>query len=216
MPQELTAERHVMVDDQIMARGVVDERVLAAMRAVPRHELVPPEVAAYAYLDMPLPIGGGKTISQPYIVAVMTELARVDPGDRVLEIGTGSGYQAAVLAELGAEVWSIEIDPRLAMLAQTALPRLGYGRVNLRLGDGYQGWPEHAPFDAIVVTAAPPRIPQPLREQLALGGRMVIPVGDRRQELIVTTRISAHEFHDEHVFPVMFVPMTGQAQHGLY
>jgi protein-L-isoaspartate(D-aspartate) O-methyltransferase len=216
MNQELTAERHVMVDDQIMARGVVDERVLAAMRAVPRHELVPPEVAAYAYLDMPLPIGGGKTISQPYIVAVMTELARVDPGDRVLEIGTGSGYQAAVLAELGAEVWSIEIDPRLALLAQSALPRLGYGRVNLRLGDGYQGWPEHAPFDAIVVTAAPPRIPQPLREQLALGGRMVIPVGDRRQELIVITRISAGEFHDEHVFPVMFVPMTGQAQRGMY
>jgi protein-L-isoaspartate(D-aspartate) O-methyltransferase len=216
MTLELSAERHVMVEDQIESRGVIDERVLDAMRAVPRHELVPPEVARYAYLDMPLPIGGGKTISQPYIVAVMTELARVEPGDRVLEIGTGSGYQAAVLAELGAEVWSIEIDPRLAMLAQAALPRLGYGGVHLRLGDGYQGWPEHAPFDAVIVTAAPPRIPQPLRDQLAIGGRMVIPVGERRQELVVTTRITDREYHDEHVFPVMFVPMTGQAQTGLH
>jgi protein-L-isoaspartate(D-aspartate) O-methyltransferase len=215
MSLELTADRHVMVEEQIATRGVVDERVLEAMRVVPRHELVPPEVAQYAYLDMPLPIGGGKTISQPYIVAVMTELARVEPGDRVLEIGTGSGYQAAVLAALGAEVWSIEIDPRLALLAQKALPRLGYGAVHLRLGDGYQGWHEHAPFDAILVTAAPPRIPQPLREQLAVGGRMVIPVGERHQELVVTTRTSERDYHDEHVFPVMFVPMTGQAQHGM-
>jgi protein-L-isoaspartate(D-aspartate) O-methyltransferase len=208
----LNPERHVMVEEQIESRGVVDERVLEAMRTVPRHELVPHEVASCAYLDMPLPIGGGKTISQPYIVALMTELARVEPGDRVLEVGTGSGYQAAVLAELGAEVWSIEIDPRLLQLAQEALPRLGYGAVRLRLGDGYHGWPEEAPFDAIIVTAASPHIPAPLREQLAIGGRMVIPVGDHHQELLVITRTSAHEYHQENVIPVQFVPLTGHAR----
>jgi protein-L-isoaspartate(D-aspartate) O-methyltransferase len=211
MPAERADERDAMVEDQIVARGVTDQRVLAAMRAVPRHELVPPEVARYAYLDMPLPIGGGKTISQPYIVAVMSELARIEIGDRVLEIGTGSGYQAAVLAELGAEVFTIEIDPRLALLAGETLPRLGYDEINLRVGDGYRGWPEEAPFDAILVTAAPRRIPQTLRDQLGPGGRMVIPVGEHSQELVVTTRLASGDFHDEYAFPVMFVPMTGHA-----
>ena len=204
--------RNHMVDTQIVARGLHDPAVLAAMRTVPRHELVPPEVASHAYEDMPLPIGGGKTISQPYVVAVMSELARVTPGARVLEVGTGSGYQAAVLSALGADVYSIEIDERLAALAREALPRLGYGAVHLRTGDGYLGWPEAAPFPAILVTAAPPRIPPPLLDQLTVGGRLVIPVGEQRQELLVVTRTGAASWVTEHVFPVAFVPMTGQAQ----
>jgi protein-L-isoaspartate(D-aspartate) O-methyltransferase len=199
-----------MVTEQIEARGVRDPRVLEAMRKVPRHEFVPREQRPYAYADHPLPIGHQQTISQPYIVAAMTELAQVRPGARVLEIGTGSGYQAAVLAELGAEVYSIEIVEPLARSAAATLERLGY-RVQVRAGDGYQGWPEHAPFEAIVVTAAPPRIPEPLKQQLAEGGRLVIPVGDFYQELVVLTRRGG-ELERRSVFPVRFVPMTGEAQ----
>lgn len=200
-----------MVREQIERRGVDDPRVLEAMHAVPRHAFVPEEAARFAYRDRPLPIGQGQTISQPYIVAAMTELARVGPGDKVLEVGTGSGYQAAILHALGATVLSIEIVKDLAESAKARLARLGYKRVTVRHGDGYAGWPEHAPFDAILVTAAPPHIPEPLKQQLKVGGRMVVPVGDTFQELVVLTR-TPDGYARERVFPVRFVPMTGQAQ----
>jgi protein-L-isoaspartate(D-aspartate) O-methyltransferase len=182
------------------------------MRKVPRHEFVPESVRRAAYDDRPLPIGQGQTISQPYIVALMTELARLTPESRVLEVGTGSGYQAAVLAELVAEVYTVEIVPELARRAEGDLTRLGYKNVYLRLGDGYLGWPELAPFDAIVVTAAPEKIPPPLLEQLKVGGRLVIPVGDYFQELKVVTR-TAEGYREEIGGSVRFVPMTGRAQH---
>jgi protein-L-isoaspartate(D-aspartate) O-methyltransferase len=202
-----------MVDEQIAARGIADARVLDAMRRVPRHELMPAEVRDQAYEDHPVPIGFDQTISQPYIVAVMTEAAKVEPGDRVLEVGTGSGYQAAVLAELGADVYSIEIVEPLAQRTAVDLERIGYGRIHLRTGDGYRGWPDAAPFDAVIVTAAPPEVPAPLIEQLAVGGRLVIPVGEDGgvQELRVITR-TADGSTTETLFPVRFVPMTGEAQ----
>ncbi len=203
--------RTVMVAEQIAARGVRDERVLRAMRVVKRHEFVPAELREHAYADRPLPIGFEQTISQPYIVAVMTELAALKDDSRVLEIGTGSGYQAAVLAEIAASVYSIEIVEPLARRTAAELARLGYGRIRLRIGDGYQGWAEAAPFDAIVVTAAPPRIPEPLKQQLVIGGRLVIPVGEYYQELRVLTRTD-DGFTERSVFPVRFVPMTGEAQ----
>lgn len=205
------AARERMVTEQIVARGVKDERVLAAMRAVPRHEFIPGPGRDHAYEDHPVPIGHDQTISQPYIVAVMSELAALDGDARVLEIGTGSGYQAAVLAELAGEVYSVEILEPLARQAGDTLARLGYGKVTVRSGDGYAGWPEHAPYDAIIVTAAPPSIPQPLRDQLAVGGRLVIPVGDHYQELRVLTRTESG-WDERTVFPVRFVPMTGAAQ----
>jgi protein-L-isoaspartate(D-aspartate) O-methyltransferase len=205
-------ERRTMVESQITARGVTDPAVLEAVRKVPRHRFVPESRQKYAYEDRPLPIGHGQTISQPYIVALMTELADVKPGDRVLEVGTGSGYQAAMLAELGVRVYSIEIIEPLAEQAKAALAATGYAdRVELRVGDGYAGWPEHAPFDAIVVTAAPPRIPEPLKQQLRVGGRLVIPVGQSFQRLLRITRTEAG-FEEENVLPVRFVPMTGRAQ----
>jgi protein-L-isoaspartate(D-aspartate) O-methyltransferase len=179
------AARARMVTDTIASRDVKDARVLAAMRKVPRHEFVPANVRGRAYDDAPVPIGHGQTASQPYIVAVMTELAELGPDSRVLEIGTGSGYQAAVLAEVAGEVWSIELLEPLATSARRTLERLGYGRVHLRQGDGYRGWPEAAPFDAIVVTAAPPEVPKALLDQLAMGGRLVVPVGTDEQELEV-------------------------------
>ena len=200
-----------MVAQQIAARGVRDERVLAALRAVPRHAFVPGDLDAVAYEDRPLTIGEGQTISQPYIVGIMTELAELGPLSRVLEIGTGSGYQTAVLAEIAAEVYSIEIVASLARRAAEVLTRLGYHDVHLRIGDGYAGWPEAAPYDAIVVTAAPPHVPQPLLAQLAIGGRMVIPVGDRWQELVVMRRTETG-YAESRVFRVAFVPMTGEAQ----
>jgi protein-L-isoaspartate(D-aspartate) O-methyltransferase len=202
--------RYLMVRDHLEARGIRDARVLFAMRRVPREEFVPPEARALAYEDHPLPIGHAQTISQPYVVATMTQAARLSPGDRVLEVGTGSGYQAAVLAELGAEVYSIEIVEPLGEQAAAVLSRLGY-RVHTRLGDGYRGWPEAAPFEAIVVTAAPAVVPQPLLDQLADGGRLVIPVGEEFQELRVITRRGA-ELQTETLFPVRFVPMTGEAR----
>jgi protein-L-isoaspartate(D-aspartate) O-methyltransferase len=184
--------------------------VLAAMRAVPRHELVPADQRGRAYADRPLPIGHGQTISQPYIVALMTELARAGPDDVVLEVGTGSGYQAAVLAACGARVYSIEIVDPLAKRAARDLARLGYEGVTVKSGDGYAGWPEHAPFDAILVTAAAPRVPEALLAQLKVGGRLVIPVGETGalQRLEVHERTeSGWTVHD--VAPVRFVPMTG-------
>jgi protein-L-isoaspartate(D-aspartate) O-methyltransferase len=204
-------ERAHMVTDQLIARGIRDPRVLAAMREVPRHAFVPEALVDFAYEDHPLPIGYEQTISQPYIVAVMSELAQVSPADRMLEIGTGSGYQAAVLARLAREVYSIEIVAPLAERAQKTLADLGIGNVFVRAGDGYQGWPEHAPFAAILVTAAPPAVPEPLKQQLALGGRLVIPVGSAEQELLVLTR-TQEGFEQRQVLPVRFVPMTGEAQ----
>jgi len=200
-----------MVETQIEARGVSAPRVLAAMRRVERHRFVPPAARGQAYADHPLPIGHQQTISQPYIVALMTELVRPGPDTKVLEIGTGSGYQAAVLAECAGEVYTIEIVPELGRETADLLPRLGYDKIHTRIGDGFDGWPDEAPFDAIVVTAAPPRIPQPLLDQLAPGGRLVIPVGQGFQQLVLVTR-TADGFDRRTITPVRFVPMTGKAQ----
>lgn len=209
---ERQRERDDMVDTQLVRRGIRSPAVLAAMRAVPRHRFVPAEATADAYGDHPLSIGHGVTISQPYVVALMSELAAIEPGDRVLEIGAGSGYQAAVLAELGAEVYTVEILEPLAEAARARLRELGYGdRVHLRVGDGARGWPEHAPYAAIVVTAAPPTLPPALKEQLALGGRLVAPIGGVDQSLVVVTR-SRRGFTTRDHGAVRFVPMTGEAQ----
>ena len=201
------AARSAMVAEQIEDRGVHDPEVLRAMRAVPRHEFVPVELRAEAYEDQPLPIGDGQTISQPYVVAFMTEAAAVRPGTRVLEIGTGSGYQAAVLAEVGADVYTIEIVPALARSARAALARAGYERVHARTGDGHAGWPEAAPFDAIVVTAAAPEVPPALLAQLAPGGRLVMPVGDAWQEVEIHER-TGKGITVTRVLPVRFVPLV--------
>jgi len=205
------AERAEMVRSQIAARDIRDPRVLEAMREVPRHRFVPLASRDHAYEDRPLPIGFGQTISQPYIVAAMTELLRPKATDRVLEIGTGSGYQAAVISRLVAKVYSIEIVPELAERAAQTLAALGYVNVEVKSGDGYRGIPEQAPFDGILVTAAPDEIPQPLIDQLAVGGRMVIPVGDLDQRLTVVEK-SARGISKHTVFPVRFVPMTGEAE----
>lgn len=211
MDDDYGAARERMVDRQIAARGVRDEHVLRAMRSVPRHEFVPESLRREAYDDRPLPIGSAQTISQPYIVAVMCELAQLEPGARVLDVGTGSGYQAAVLAAMGAEVYSIEIVEELAESSSATLSRTGYASVRVRHGDGYQGWPEVAPFRAILVAAAAPRIPPALIEQLELGGRLVIPVGNVDQELQVHVR-SESGVHVERSLPVRFVPMTGRVR----
>jgi len=210
---ERAAERERMVAQQIEARGVSDERVLAAMRAVPRHLFVPAELRARAYEDGPLPIGLGQTISQPYIVAVMTEVLALGPESRVLEIGSGSGYQAAVLAEITPHVFTIEIVPALGERAARTLVELGYGAVRCRIGDGYFGWPEEAPFDAIVVTAAPGFVPPKLVEQLAEKGRMCLPVGAGPwdQELLLITKEAGRPV-ERNLGGVRFVPMTGAAQ----
>jgi len=208
---ELEQDRERMVEEQIVARGVRDPRVLAALRTVPRHEFVPPAERGHAYEDRPLPIGAGQTISQPYIVAVMTELLLLEGDERVLEIGTGSGYQAAVLARLAREVYTIEIVPELATRAEADLRRLGFANVHVRQGDGYRGWPEEAPFDAILVTAAPEHVPKPLVDQLAVGGRLVLPVGDFYQELVLVTRDELG-VHEERLLGVRFVPMKGEAE----
>ena len=205
-------EADVRSTSDYLKQSSLDDRVLEAMATVPRHEFVPPGLIDKAYLNRPLPIGHGQTISQPYIVAIMTDLLDIEPGQRVLEIGTGSGYQAAVLAELGVEVYSIEIVEPLANSARSRLASLGY-QVTVRHGDGYRGWPERAPFDAIVVTAAPPRVPAPLKQQLKVGGRLVLPVGDRDQELVVITR-TATGYERRSALPVRFVPMTGEIRDG--
>jgi len=210
-PDEFQEARERMVREQIEARGVQDARVLEAMRKVLRHLFVPPAEQGYAYVDSPLPIGYGQTISQPYIVAFMTEALELKPQDRVLEIGTGSGYQAAVLAELVREVYSIEIVEPLGKEAEARLQKLGYASVHVRISDGYRGWPEAAPFDAIMVTAAPDHVPQALVEQLREGGRLILPVGRWEQDL-VRLRRTTKGVRQETLLPVRFVPMTGEAE----
>jgi len=203
--------REYMVREQIAGRDIEDPRVLAAMRKVPRHLFVPPEEREGSYSDHALPIGHRQTISQPYIVAFMTEALELHGDEKVLEVGTGSGYQAAVLAEVAREVFTIEIVEPLAKRAKATLDELGYRNVHVRTGDGYRGWPEEAPFDAIIVTAAPEHVPEPLVEQLAVGGRMILPVGDLYQELVLLTK-DADGVRRRSVLPVRFVPMTGEAQ----
>jgi protein-L-isoaspartate(D-aspartate) O-methyltransferase len=209
-------ERDAMVDSQIVARGVSNPLVLRAMRAVPRHEFVTPDYLDQAYDDHPLPIGHGQTISQPYIVAWMSELLEVEPGDKVLEIGTGSGYQAAVLAEMGVEVYTVEVIAELAATAAPLLERLGYQKIKMLEADGYFGWEEHAPYDAIVVTAAPDHLPQPLLLQLAEDGRLVIPVGPvgSFQTLWRFTHGDSDEVLAENLGFVSFVPLTGEGTRG--
>ncbi len=209
---EYADQREHMVRDQLVARGIHDARVLAAMRRVPRHELVPEAQREHAYDDGPLPIGQGQTISQPYIVAAMSEAAALTGDERVLEVGTGSGYQAAVLAELARDVYTIELEPELAARARRDLERLGYANVHTRTGDGYRGWPDAAPFDAILVTAAPDHVPPDLEKQLKPGGRMVIPVGESHdQELWLFTK-TASGLERKRLMPVRFVPLRGEAQ----
>ena len=198
----------VMVEIQIERRGVKDPRVLKVMRDTPRHRFIPPHLEKMAYLDGPLPIGEGQTISQPYIVALMTELLALKGDEKILEIGTGSGYQAAVLSALVSEVFSIEIVKNLVDSAAVRLDKLGYKNVTTRWGDGYKGWPEEAPFDAIIVTAAPDKIPQPLIDQLKAGGRLVIPIGARQQELKVFTKNKDGTIQSKNIIPVRFVPMV--------
>ncbi len=206
---EFIKERRDMVEAQIRARGVKDQEVLKAMRKVPRHRFVPESHWTFAYADTPLPIGLDQTISQPYIVAYMTEAARIAGTDKVLEIGTGSGYQAAILGEIAREVYSIEIVPELARQSGSLLKELGYKNVFAKEGNGYLGWPEHAPFDAIIVTAAPAEVPRALVEQLAVGGVMVIPVGTSYQEMMLITK-TKKGVTEKRTIPVRFVPMTGK------
>jgi len=204
--------RQRMVEQQIRSRGVTSPRVLAAMEQVPRHLFVPDGERGQAYEDHPLPIGGGQTISQPYIVALMTALLGLPPQSRVLEIGTGSGYQAAVLSRVADRVYSVEILPELGARARETLARLGYENVQVRIADGYRGWPEAAPFDGILLTAAPHAVPPPLIAQLKPGGRMVLPIGGFDQDLIVLTKQPDGSVKEEKVIPVRFVPMTGEAE----
>lgn len=207
MSETFDQQRKLMVSEQLQRRGVQNPKVLEAMRKVERHLFVPPEVSSAAYEDHPLPIGEEQTISQPYIVAYMTEALALKPTERVLEIGTGSGYQAAILGELAAEVYSIEIIPELAKQAEERLKSLGYKNVHVKAGDGYQGWPEYQPFDAIIVTAAPDEIPQALIQQLKTpGGRMIVPVGSASQELILITKME-NGIEKKSLLPVRFVPM---------
>jgi protein-L-isoaspartate(D-aspartate) O-methyltransferase len=212
MSHDIYAERRTaMVATQIAARGVADQAVLAAMRTVPREAFVRPELVEFAYDDIPLPIGEDQTISQPYIVAVMTTALRPSPADRVLEIGTGSGYAAAVLHCIVKQVYTVERLEKLYRLARRRLHRLGYHNVDVHHGNGTLGWPEHAPYDGIVVTAGGPTIPTALQEQLALGGRLVMPVGARptQQMLVRVTRVSATRFQQEDLGSVCFVPLIG-------
>ena len=209
--QARQVERDRMVDIQIVGRGITDQRVVAAMRRVPRHCFMPDNVSEDAYGDFPLSIGHKQTISQPFIVAYMTEALKLSPGEKVLEIGTGSGYQAAILAELGVQVFSIEIVEPLALYARENLSKSGYDHVRLRAGDGYQGWQDESPFHGIILTAAPDHIPTPLLEQLAVGGRLILPVGDSSQNLVLIRR-TEKAYQRTELLSVRFVPMTGQAK----
>lgn len=204
-------KRYEMVEQQIVARDIWDKKVIDAMKTVPRHEFVSPNYQDMAYQDSPLPIGFEQTISQPYIVAYMTEALKLAENDTVLEIGTGSGYQAAVLAEVVAHVFSIEIIPELGEQAAVLLKKLGYDNITVKVGDGYQGWPKYAPFDAIILTAAPPKIPTPLLDQLKDGGELIAPVGNEFQELILITK-DGENLKRKRLIPVRFVPMTGKVQ----
>ena len=207
---QFAALRDRMVDQQIRARGVVDPRVLLAVRKVPRHSFIPQHLWDQAYNDYPLPIGGDQTISQPYIVALMTEILELQATDRVLEIGTGSGYQTAILAELAAEVFSIDRMGDLANRAKAVLDSLGYANVQIRVGDGTLGWPEAAPFDGIIVTAGAPKVPRPLTEQLALGGRLVIPVGDMFSQTLTCVRQTESGLKFEYHGGCRFVRLIGR------
>jgi protein-L-isoaspartate(D-aspartate) O-methyltransferase len=206
MPDSFDKLRERMVETQIRARGVKDEKVLRAMRRVPRHLFIPSDMVPYAYADEPLPVGEGQTISQPYIVAYMTEALALTGRERVLEVGTGSGYQTAVLAELAAEVYTVELISSLAAQAQEVLTGLGYQHVHYRLGDGGQGWPEEAPFDRIIVTAAAASMPEALSRQLKDQGRLVLPLGSESQELVLVVR-REDEFVPTRLLPVRFVPL---------
>jgi protein-L-isoaspartate(D-aspartate) O-methyltransferase len=207
---EFVRLRERMVREQLQARGIKDPHVLAAMLKVPRHEFVPSDFVESAYGDCALPLRLGQTISQPYIVAYMTQALELGGTERVLEVGTGSGYQAAILAEIAPEVYTIEILPQLQEQAAAVLAKLGYRNIHLRPGDGYMGWPEHAPFDRIIVTAAPERVPQPLIDQLKEGGRLVIPIGKINQDLMVFEKGKTGVI-SRITIPVRFVPMTGKA-----
>jgi protein-L-isoaspartate(D-aspartate) O-methyltransferase len=209
---EFATHRQRMVEQQLKPRGIKDERVLAAMGKVPREEFVPADVRPSAYEDGPLPIGYDQTISQPYVVAFMTEQLRPKRSDRVLEIGSGSGYQAAILGELVAEVYTIEIVEPLAKSAEATLQRLDYNNVHIKMGDGYKGWPEEAPFDAIIVTCAPEKVPQPLVDQLKDGGRMVIPVGERFAQQLYLLEKKNGQLKESVTLPVRFVPMLREVQ----
>ena len=206
-PADFAAQRQRMVEQQLKPRGIKDGRLLAAMTKVPREEFVPVNARADAYQDRPLPIGYEQTISQPYLVAFMTEQLRPKQSDSVLEIGSGSGYQAAILAELVANVYTVEIVEPLAKTAEATLRRLGYTNVHMRVGDGYKGWPEEAPFDAIIVTCAPDKVPQPLIDQLKDGGRMVIPVGERFAQQLYLLEKKNGQLKQSATLPVRFVPM---------
>ncbi|MEE8576074.1 MAG: protein-L-isoaspartate(D-aspartate) O-methyltransferase, partial [candidate division Zixibacteria bacterium] len=205
------ARRIAMIETQLIARGISDKHLLKAFETVERHKFVPPELQPMAYYDYPLPIEADQTISQPYIVALMTELLQLKDGDRVLEIGTGSGYQSAILAELAEHVYTIEIIDTLANQSKKLLHELGYDNISVRSGDGFAGWPDEAPFDSVIVTCAPPEIPTPLIDQLAEGGRLIIPVGIDWQELILVEKTDG-KLKRKEVIPVRFVPMTGEAQ----
>ena len=209
---DLAAQRQRMVEQQLKPRGIKEERVLAAMAKVPREEFVAADARPSAYEDGPLPIGYDQTISQPYVVAFMTEQLRPKRSDRVLEIGSGSGYQAAILGELVAEVYTIEIVEPLAKSAEATLQRLGYNNVHIKVGDGYKGWPQEAPFDAIIVTCAPEKVPQPLVDQLKDGGRMVIPVGERFAQQLYLLEKKNGQLKESVTLPVRFVPMLREAK----
>jgi protein-L-isoaspartate(D-aspartate) O-methyltransferase len=209
---DLAAQRKTMVEE-LRRRGITKPEVLAAMAQVPRHLFVPNEVRAQAYSDTPLPIGGGRTVYQPYVVALMTSLLDLKKGDKVLEVGTGSGYHAAVLARIARQVYSVEIVDLVASQATTRLSLLGYHNVSVKVGDGYQGWQEEAPFDAILLSAAPPHIPKPLIAQLRVGGHMVVPVGGFFQDLLVITK-AADGIETRTVIPVRLSPMTGKVRDG--
>lgn len=205
------ALRHTMVEEQIRRRGGCSERVLEALHRVPRHEFVPPENRSGAYTDQPLPIGDGQTISQPFMVAAMTEALHLTGAEKVLEVGTGSGYQAAVLSLLVRELYSVELHTELAAAARARLARLGYANVSVYCGDGSRGLPEHAPFDAVIVTAAAPHVPATLIEQLREGGRLVIPVGrEREQELIRARKLAGGGTEQERLLACRFVPLRGE------
>jgi protein-L-isoaspartate(D-aspartate) O-methyltransferase len=206
-----TQRRWEMIETQIISRGIRDSKLIRAILKIPRHRFVPENLRDIAYGDNPLPIGVEQTISQPYIVALMTELLKLNNGEKVLEVGTGSGYQTAILADMGCEVYTIEIIEPLSEKAQQVLKSLGYQNIHYKIGDGYRGWPEFAPFDAIIVTAAPDHMPQSLIEQLKINGRMVIPVGAQYQELLLIKKTNKGT-DMKTVTPVRFVPMTGEAQ----